>query len=324
LNEAERVLHQMRYLFRGRTDMYGAIHGEAIKADLTADVWRQHLEGQGSAGVYPLVKTASGPRVAWGCTDIDGNKDDPDAYSQTLPLARNMHKTLRLLGITSWVEITKSRGFHVWVFTEDYVPAEHMRHALLLAHQAAGVSPVEVNPKSLTGGKAGNGNYVNVPYARVFADVGRRVVLDPETWEPMTVGDFTQCAVDTINTPQQIAAVAGRYKPPPPPPRVDIESYAGGDLDELVAKLGGTNEKPSLQRMIFNEGPLEGRDRSGTLARLCHLLAESGRFTPGEALALMYDADRRWGKHLERGDPERLDELTARVFGQHSVVPVSR
>jgi hypothetical protein len=320
LNEAERVLHQMRYLFRGRTDMYGAIHGEAIKAELTADVWRGHLEGDGSVGVYPLVKTASGPRVAWGCTDID-NKQDPESL---MPLARNLHRALALMGITSWVERTKSKGFHVWVFTTDYVPAEHMRHALLLAHQAAGVAPVEVNPKSLTGGKGGNGNYCNTPYSRVFADVGRRVVLDPETWEPMTVGDFTQQAVETINTPQQIAAVAGRYKPPPPPPRVDIESYAGGDLDELVAKLGGTNEKPSLHRMIFNDGPLEGRDRSGTLARLCHLLAESGRFTPGEALALMYDADRRWGKHLERGDPERLDELTARVFGQHSVVPVNR
>jgi hypothetical protein len=318
LNEPDHVLGRFKYLHRGRTEAWGALHGECVREEITDDLWRSHLYGEGSLGIYPLVRTSSGLRVAWGATDID-NKEDPDSL---LPLARNLHRALKLLGLTSWVERTKSKGFHVWVYTTDYVPAEHMRHALLLAHQIAGVAPVEVNPKQLSLEGKSFGNYLALPYSRVFADVGRRVVLDPETWEPMTVGDFTQRAVDTINTPQQIADVAGRYKPPPPPPRVDIESYAGGDLDELVAKLGGTNEKPSLQRMIFNEGPLEGRDRSGTLARLCHLLAESGRFTPGEALALALDADQRWCKFVERGEPEQVEVMIARAW--EKVTPVNR
>lgn len=303
------LLSSFKYLFRGREDIYGAVHGECVKEPITQEMWAAHLFGEGSIGVYPLVQTsAGGQRVPWGCTDID------DGYERSLPLAKNMHRALKLLGLSSWVEITKGKGFHVWVFAQGWVASEQMRNALLLAHQVAGVRPTEVNPKSATGGKGGNGNYVNVPYAATFAADGRRVVLDPTSWEPMDVQEFTQMASASLNTVQAVLDAAGRYVPPPPPPRVDIEQCSDADLAELTKQ----GRMPGLAFRIFNEGPLEGRDRSGTLARLSHLLAESDAYTAGEALALLTDADIRWGKFIEAGRDEELHKMIGAAFGKRA------
>jgi hypothetical protein len=425
-------------LFRGRTDAWGAVHGESIQRELTDGDWTDHLHGVGSIGIYPLVKAPGGLRVAWGCTDID------DGYEQSLPLAKNMHQALRLLGLTSWVEVTKSKGFHVWVFVNGWALAEHMRNALLLAHQIAGVTPTEVNPKQTVAKGAGLGNYVNLCYAHNWSgdsdeilvarglglagwaaggggflscptaqgqaarsgdcavhdgsgrrgagedgrgcwparpseahhealsrsrlegtvdvvrpaergsdgpgvgdlpvaggtstaagasavrdvayerrpvrasDAFRRVVLDvggqltgvPDT--PLTVEEFVAAATSTAESTERLAGVAARYRPPPPPPRVSVGTYEGAVDKTLTDKLGG------LAWRIFTDGPLEGRDRSGTLMRLAHLMVEGGTLTPAESLALLEDADARWGKFIERGEPERLEEMVGRAFGKRA------
>lgn len=308
------VDQQFAYLFRGRTDRWGAVHGQSVEETVTPARYSEHLwVPDRSLGIYPLVKTAAGVSVPWGCTDID-NAADPEAC---LPLARNLLKVLGLVGITGWLERTKGKGYHVWVFVEGWVPAEQMRNALLFAHQVAGVAPTEVNPKSLSGGKGGNGNYVNLPYAFDWDGTGKRCVLDADTGMPMELDVFTSAAMSSLSSPQTIASAAARYVPPPPPPRVDIEAYAGGDLQPLVGKL------PGLAFTIFNGGPLEGRDRSGTLARLAHLMAEADVFTTGEAVALLMDADARWGKYLERGEPEELENLIARAWGKRKAAQES-
>ena len=310
------LTRQFQYLFRGRDDLWGAIHGEAMRSKVTPELWTAHLYGEGSLGIYPLLKRADGtPIVAWGCTDID------NGYEASLPLARNLVRTLKLLGITAWCERTKGKGFHVWVFVEGYVPAQQMRDALLFAHQVAGVAPTEVNPKSNHGGKQGNGNYVNLPYAKTFADEGRRVVLDPDSGMPMPLDEFVLDAWSSLNPPESVAKVAARYVPPPPPPRVEIEGYSDANLEPLVKRL------PGLAYRIFQEGPLHerevdgkrkgSRDRSGTLARLAHLCAEAETFTPGETLAVLVDADRRWGKFFDRFDGmEQLELMVGRAFGK--------
>lgn len=294
------------YLFRGRTDAYGLVHGESVKREVTLDIYREHLAGHFAIGIYPLVKTASGMRVAWGCTDID------DGYEKSWPLARNMQKTLALLDITSWIEVTKGKGYHVWVFVEGWIPAENMRNALLLAHQVAGVSPTEVNPKQTAtkDGAVGLGNYVNLPYPLGYQQAGRRVVLEHPDGGWLDVEDFLSAATESINKPEVIAKAAALYVPPPTPKRVQIDGYDGQVDKHLTDKLTG------LAFTIFRDGPLDGRDRSGTLMRLAHLMAESGVLTPGEAVALLADADIRYGKFHEQGRPEMIDEMVALAFGK--------
>lgn len=311
------VDRQFAYLFRGRTDAWGAVEGRSVQEPVTPEHYERHLWQAGqSMGVYPLVKTPAGMRVAWGCTDID-NADNPEAC---LPLARNLVRVLGLLGITAWVERTKGKGYHVWVFVDGWCAAENMRNALLFAHQVAGVAPTEVNPKQTSEAKlkVGLGNYVNLPYAHDWRGTDRRTVIFHNDGQPMGLEAFVSAAMSSLSSPQTIAEAAQRYVPPPPPPRVDIDAYAGGDLQPLVEKL------PGLAFTIFNGGPLEGRDRSGTLARLAHLMAEADLFTPGEGLALLMDADARWGKYLERGEPEQLEQLIGRAWAKHKAAAAAQ
>jgi hypothetical protein len=297
------LLRRFAALFRGRTDAWGALHGQAVREPITARHWHDHLHGDGSLGIYPLVDG----KVAWGCTDVD------DGYEASLPLARNLWRVLTALGVTSWVEVTKSKGFHVWTFVDGWVEAEAMRHALLFAHQVAGVTPSEVNPKQTSSQSLGN--YVNVPYAAAFAAQQRRVVLTMPTLMPLRWEAFTDAAHAALTPPALVREVAGRYRPPPPPPKMVVERHQG-ELEPLVKVM------PGLAHKLFQEGPREGKDRSGVLMRLAHLLAESGRYGPDQVLALVADADSRWGKFSERADGEaQLQAIVTRAWGKATAPP---
>src|SRR5690606_36919034 len=101
---------------------------------VTLASFERHLNLDGhSLGVYPMVSGDKIRRnvfeqrhgidggdhyVKWGCSDID----NPDDLELAFVLARNLHTALRALGIESWVERTKGKGYHVWVFAEEWVP----------------------------------------------------------------------------------------------------------------------------------------------------------------------------------------------------------
>lgn len=297
-------------LFQGRTDAWGAVHGESKHEPVTRNLWDDHLYGSGSLGIYPLVPDAGGgePLVHWGCSDIDRGLE-------MLVLAKNLHRALAALGLTSWIERSKGKGYHVWVLSADWVPAEYMRRALLVAHQLAGVPPTEVNPKQTSTANlaVGLGNYVNLPYAKRFADMGKRVVLDPATdfGVPMRLDHFVDAAEGfALNDVRDIAKAAQLYVPPPPKAAVEIAEY-DGSIDDVVRKLGG------LAFTIFSSGPTDrfGYKRFRTAQRLAYLCKESG-LTPAEAFAVLMDSDARWGKFAERPDRDlRIKEMVERAYG---------
>lgn len=296
---------QFSELFDGRTDVWGKIHGECVKDEpLTDEHWKQHLYGRGSLGIYPSVLADGQQWVKWGCTDIDQGID-------MIVLAKNLWRALGALQITSWVERSKGKGYHVWVFCSTWVPADDMRAALLVAHQVAGVPPTEVNPKQVDiGSKKPYGNYVNLPYARRWSDEGKRVVLDMRLPQPvpLRLDEFLERAYAALNTPEKIAKAAALYVPPPPAKPVEIELCTDEELKVLTDKLDG------LAWTVFQEGPLEGSDRSNALARLAHMCADC-ELTPGETLRLMLDADARWGKFSDREDcEEQLQRLVTNAY----------
>jgi hypothetical protein len=313
-------------LFEGQPQAYGLVHGECVKAPVTRKVWDEHLVGDTPIGVYPMRRFHPHERkawaqahgvdggdfyVKWGCTDLD-NKDDPDSL---WPLARNMHKALRALGIIAWIERTKGKGYHVWVFADEWVPAIVMRRALLAAHQVAGVAATEVNPKQVEPGAKGFGNYVNLPYP--YGAVDRRVVLGagcgsffaPD--EVITLDHFLDEARRSRASFETLRNAALLYKEPP---KRTVGAYTEPNVEatEIAKRLKG------LAYTIWFKGVLEGRDRSGTLVRLAHLMAEQGNLTPGEALVVLRDADARWGKYFERADcDEQLRGMIDRAFSKH-------
>lgn len=308
-------LNDFKSLFEGRWDAYGKVWGESVRTPLTMIHWEAHLEGdtdRDSLGIYPMIQseelaevwTARLGRpvpphfVKWGCSDID------DGYEKSLPLARNMQKAAQLLGLDLWVEVTKSKGYHCWLFADEWVPAEVMRRALLALHQVAGVQPTEVNPKQVETArlKVGLGNYVNLPYA-ASAPEGRRVMISVERDDiEWGLGTFLEMVVPA--TFEALYETGALYKPPPRKAVVRIVEPSA-EAEALAPKLTG------LAYKIWKEGPLEGRDRSTTLARLAHLMAEGGTLTPGEGLVLLRDADGRWGKFFERADGD--EQLAAMI-----------
>jgi hypothetical protein len=137
----EQTVGMFTTLFRGRGDVYGHEEGRCVKEPLTHNIFQQHLDGVQAIGVYPMVPINNVHHVVWGCSDID---------IEDLGGARKIQSALSAVNVTSFVERSRSKGYHVWVFAEQVVPASDMRRMLLCAHQVAEYPAREVNPKQET------------------------------------------------------------------------------------------------------------------------------------------------------------------------------
>lgn len=207
-----RTVEEFARLFRGRDDIYGTFVPVASGADekyeakheaLTAEQYRRHLDGEGTLGVYPLLDDGS---CYWSCLDFDAQDIEP---------ARACQKVLAEHGIRSYVETSKRKGFHLWLFWKDTAPAHHVRQVMKKVLQLAGAEPAtEIFPKQdqlvLTGGPGRYGNMVNLPYPG-DAPRGKRVMLDAAFVE-MTVEEFLLSVVR--NDPQLLTRIVPRPRPP--------------------------------------------------------------------------------------------------------------
>lgn len=301
------VISKFAELFRGRGDAYGIEAGQCIKDAVTVRHYGRHLTEPGCAiGIYPLIYDPhlaerwsarmgghiGGHFVCWGCSDID-NPADPES---ALTYAANLERTLRALELDAWIERTKSKGFHVWVFADEWVPAIVMRRALLVAHQVAGVTATEVNPKQVDLTGKSYGNYVNLPFPYDYKGTERRCVIDDELG-PIPLYTFVEVAHEERNSFDALHLAAKLYVEPTLPGVGRPIGEPNGSAKELSRRL------PGLAYTIWEKGPLQGRDRSNTLQRFAHLCAES-EVGASDAFALLVDADERWGKFYDRADGE--------------------
>ena len=144
---------QFMALFGGNTAAYGSEQGGCVRRALTPDVYERHLIDAEPIGVYPMLHHEGEWLVRWGCIDLDvraahKRRWDYDTSHDAFVAAQNLVTALGVMQIRAWVERTKSNGYHVWVFANDWVPAVHMRRTLLVACSLVDVPPTEVNPKS--------------------------------------------------------------------------------------------------------------------------------------------------------------------------------
>lgn len=284
-------------LFRGRGDVYGHEEGRCVKAPLTVDVFRDHLHGAEPIGVYPMVPHNHQYYVVWGCCDID-YESYADAYK--------IQQALAAVNVTAWIERSRSKGYHVWVFTENLVHAKDMRRMLLLAHQVADVPAREVNPKQETLGYGQYGNYVRLPYPASHVSTLRRVVLKNEQ-EHYELSDFVRLALDSRTPAPLVSDLAAMWREPERHTATVTYETEPSVREALV------NLSP-LGKVIWRDGPLEGRDRSSTLTKLGHECVRSG-LDPSCTKVVITSADKRWGKYHMRPNGEyEIDKLVVRVF----------
>jgi len=330
-------------LFAGRADAVGGNEGLAIRRppDAERSGWleqqiRAHLDGTGEPiGIYPLrqwdrqamdptenrrnvtaAEMAGQPEwvVHWGCIDWD------QGYEQSWPDAINTHNALKAYGITSWIERSRSKGWHLWVFADTWVPAELMRNALIGACQIVDAPIKEVNPKQTELAEGGLGNYVRLPYPdwemrwEYHHGSGQMVLWEaglPFETE-LHVTEFVEEALASRCTAADLKPLAERAQVKQHTTGADMLDISESELDlNIMRKLDG------LAFTILRDGPDAGTagDRSGTLYKLVARMWETGRVVEAEAWDVLVDADRRWGKYQERGDLAALWSTFEKAWG---------
>jgi len=280
-------------LFKGRSDAYGTWEGGSAKHPVVYTTFARHLYGEELIGIYPLTDDNM---VMWGCTDID--VDDIDQ-------ARNIQTAFQIKSIKSFVEKTR-RGYHVWVFADDWTPASVMRRAFLSAHQVVKVPPKEVNPKQEE--CTGLGNYVRLPYPNGMNEMPEnRYVLFNNSDEPMTLKQFLDEAVQSKTNINLLKPLAELHKPKR---RAHVDmNMVGTDVQEALDYVS------PYVAAVWRNGPMPASDRSTILCMMVHKMREYG--TPiNYAYIVLTDADKRWGKFHGRPDAvEQLVKIIEDIYG---------
>lgn len=301
MNTIELLDSRFASLFRGRTDAYGSEEGGCVKQSVTTELFADHLLGGEPIGIYPLYQSRGEWMCVWGCSDID--VDDINA-------AMSIKEALAAAGVHSFVERSRSKGYHIWVFADAPVLAKHMRRMFLCAHQVAEYPAREVNPKQETLADGQYGNYVRLPYwnAADTTAIHRRVLRDDLSVMP--IAEFVGAAYASKAPADLIIKLSGLWKQPAPARRIPIDLQITESLQTALRGLS------PLGKVIWRDGPLPERDRSSTLTKLAYECAKSG-MSPSECKVILLDADRRWGKyHLRPNGELEIDKLVVRVFSR--------
>jgi len=313
-------------VFQGFPHAYGTDSGGCRGAPVSTELLERHLEGSEMIGIYPMVydplKRRSGPagfiqsdpdadprpiypdmeRDLWMCTWGAIDIDEGDVDSEVI--AKNAVKLFSALGITAWLERSRSKGYHVWVFADEWIPVTLMRKALQGVMQLAGGDYDAVYPKSdwLDGPP---GNYIRLPYGG-NRPYGRQIMLkfdlwNPESGETYDIWDFIIEAEAERTTLEDLERAAELYQDPEPdiPPPRDYSK-------EPLMRIDGSRLR-GLALMMYRNGPVEyyrqhgaGRGRHGFLNRFARAMFESG-FDRGDVMSWTNDLDSQLGRWYEEG-----------------------
>ena len=160
-------------LFTGLKNVYGTYDTKTgkvrqEKTTVTDDVILAHLIGKQSYGVYLLT----GDKTSALAVDFD--QDD-----LSLPIAYVVGA--KRYDISAYIEISKSKGYHVWMFFEEPVPAYKARLVAQKILLDIGRSKTEIFPKQdvLADGVL-YGNFINAPLFGALVPEGRTVFVDPD------------------------------------------------------------------------------------------------------------------------------------------------
>src|SRR6218665_4020237 len=207
----EEKVRLFRGLFRGRTDVYpvrweskttgksgyapaclnewaaGICHKPRIKcadcehrslASITDPVIYDHLAGEHTVGIYPLLHDNTCHFLA---VDFDEQEWREDALAFV--------ESCRTLGVPAALEISRSGdGAHVWLFFSQKVDARDARRlgTALISHVCARTRQLKLSsydrllPNQDTMPKGGFGNLIALPLQKKPRDAGRSVFVDDE------------------------------------------------------------------------------------------------------------------------------------------------
>ncbi len=304
------------HLFEGFPYAFGTDSGGCSWRSVNYEQIERHIDGNEMIGIYPMVydphKVHHGPagfitdennrpvyqdmqaslwHCKWGAIDIDEGED-------SLIYAENVVTVLQALDITAWIERSRSKGCHVWIFAEDWVQATTMRRAMLAALQLCQAEYDAVYPKQneLQGPP---GNYMRLPYGGKRPE-GRQVVLD-SNGEPLEMYDFLLEAGQSRVSVSALEVAANLWKPPVenlPPER----TYNRTPL----MQMDGTRLR-GIARRMWDDGPHPfyaqsgaGKGRHGFLNRFARAMWEAG-YAQSDIVAWTTKLDSQLGTWYSEG-----------------------
>jgi hypothetical protein len=146
----------LKKLFRGRQDVYGTvINGEekCIRKPLTDQIYTKHLNGATRIGVYLILPPEN--IVCLACIDVD---------EENRPKVEQIMACLLQRGFYPYLERSRAKGYHVWVFFDNPIQASVIRSLLKAIMMEARISHIEIFPKqdAVASGK-GVGNFIFLP-----------------------------------------------------------------------------------------------------------------------------------------------------------------
>jgi len=167
-----------RQCFTGRTDVYGTYDPRSgktwlVKAPVTDAVLLAHLKGERPYGVYPLV----GKLTRLIAADFDSQDRGPP---------KALVDRAKHYGLQAYIERSKSKGYHGWVFFEEKgVWARDARLVLRHLLEEIEMPNLELFPKQdALGGGVRYGSFINVPFFGALVPEGRSVFVHPHTFQP--------------------------------------------------------------------------------------------------------------------------------------------
>lgn len=214
-DEVARLTHLFRGFDGGFFDS-GTTAYVAAEPGVVDQRMAEHFRGERDIGIYCMAQS-------WGCVDID-----VDVFSDAVAVA----EILRALHLKPWVEASRSKGFHVWVFLPDEIQDRRTNVRLVLkeaVHSAGLPENTEVNPKQTKDTTKGIGNCVRLPYGRWAREHPGRMtmVLSPD-------GEYRQFS------PTEFLDLAERGEPEAWASAIKVASRRVGarkQASELNAKL---------------------------------------------------------------------------------------
>lgn len=231
-------------IFDGRNDIIGGENGRCIKhaeedpeSVLTDRQWfclrsDLHLNGDGEPmGVYPMRPDGT---ARWGCIDVD---------AEDRILTQAVYAELWDLGVHPYVEVSRSKGYHVWWFYPEFIPGWIIRVLGLHVCDKLNVT-LECNPKqfNLEDGKLGN--YVRLPYPHGYLSNGRRVFI--ENGEFLSRQEFCEQVKFSHPAASRSSAISSPLCPVEYVLGVKLPSFPGGP------RTARTGASAANQQAAFN------------------------------------------------------------------------
>jgi hypothetical protein len=164
-------LQVFRSLFVAREDAYAIWKGDqptAVREPLSDHVLTAHLAGEYRAGTYLIQLDGRTPFLVF---DID---------VQERSLVKRILRRLRKMEVVAYVERSKSKGYHIWVFFDKPLRAAQARAFAKYVLRGLENEKIEIFPKQDYVTEDGVGNCIWLPLCGFDIRSKRTVFLDDD------------------------------------------------------------------------------------------------------------------------------------------------